>query len=144
MRINNVGTQGGNPVIPTHTKHWKNTYKRNSKPLPPYGASFQPAKGMIPATVYVGSHDAISAVKRRLEAGIKGLCCLPPGAQPSAYRWDFLRGLPVIVRAPDDLAREYTQAVVMELATAGARDIAAISDTGTIIAVYGVSMEATQ
>lgn len=143
MRTNNVGTQGGHPVMPTHSRYWKSVYKRNFKPLPPYGANFQPAKGMIPATAYIGSHDALSVIRCRLEAGIKGLCYLPPGAKPSAYRWSFLRGLPVIVRMPNDLAREYVEAVVIELANAGARDIAAISDTGIIIAVYGVSMQAT-
>ena len=107
----------------------------HAKPLPPYTSYFHVATGMIPACVHVGSVDALSMLIYQNKVGRAGHYYLQLGDTASRYRWDFLRGLPVIIKAPDSLPKEPIEAVAVELRHAGVKHIAAITYNGLIIPI---------
>lgn len=119
-------------TVKTHSHPKRNQYK----PLPMFAKEFAPASGMIPAIVFIGSHEAIKATKIARANGDHSRVCIKPGDNPNQFSWGFLHSLPVLVYAEDDLPRETVIALVTELARCGASHIAAMRISGAFIAFY--------
>lgn len=141
MRSSTRGTHR-EPSEFTLLKSSPHKFIRHNKPLPMYGKDFRPGKGMVPVTVFIGSHDAIGATKANRLCGFNSQVCIKPSDDPAAFNWSFLRGLPVIVQAPSGFPKRCAESLVIELAKAGATDIAGITDRGEILVVYRWTLEA--
>lgn len=107
-----------------------------NKPLPMFAKDFKPSKGMIPATVFIGSHDAITATKAARLHGSYSTVCIKPSDHPSKFRWGFLHSLPVLIYAEEDLPVEIVHDLIRELDRCGASHITALRLSGKFIALY--------
>lgn len=114
------------------TQEWSNS----SKPLPMFAKEFTPGKGMMPASVFIGSFEAIAATKAARDTGTRSRVCIKPGDNPSQFSWGFLHSLPVLIYAEDDLPLETVHTLIIELARCGASHITAMRLTGKVIAYY--------
>lgn len=114
----------------------KPAVSHTNKPLPMFAKHFKPAKGIMPATVFIGSYEAIQATKNSQEAGVFSKVCIRPGESPSHFSWGFLHSLPVLIYAEDDLPLETVHTLIIELARCGTGHITAMRLTGKVIAYY--------
>lgn len=111
-------------------------HREYSKSLPMFAKDFKPAKGMMPATVFIGSYDAIAATKAARASGTYSKVCIKPSDNPSQFSWGFLHSLPVLVYAEEDLPIETVHALIIELGRCGSSHIAAMRLSGKVIAYY--------
>jgi hypothetical protein len=101
-----------------------------------FAKDFKPAKGMVPATVFIGSNEAIAATKAARLSGTYSKVCIKPSDHPSKFRWGFLHSLPVLIYAEENLPVEIVYDLMRELDRCGVSHITALRLSGKYIAIY--------
>lgn len=92
------------------------------KRMIPYGRQFVPANGF--AFLFVGEPQAWDEVKRRQAYGDANVLCLPDMADGKNYQYPVVDiAVIVIIYEHQSYTPEYAEALVEELAAAGAVDV---------------------